>query len=758
LSLGLPTIAALAALCYMVLLGGTAEGELQPVLRLVNAGLAAALILYYVLKGPAQADRVDRYVLAAVVLFSGAAVLSAFPRQSFDALLAALTYGAGLFMARERLHPSTVRVAFVRVLMGLSLLLTLITFDRWIPPVLEWSSIADWRALPPLDLNLPAAPWGHRHDLALLCAMLYPSWWIGPGTSLRRASAIVIGALTLVLILVDGSRMLWLAVSVATAFLAIPPIVVRWQARRDLPRLLAGGTVAAAILLATGAGAALVDRLSSVASLAWRGAMWGSLTDAWLTRPFAGFGPGSFPWVLQLTDYFNTSSYAPRHPDSVLFQLLGEAGLLGIAALLVLMAGLLPSILRSHSSAARWSLVAFAVAGLGSNPTDFAFVLVVAIGWAAYAVPHQPVESRVQASWNRGALAAALLGLGVAGLAYSLTLVAAFGYDHARESIEAGREAAAIGSLDLAVTLDPDMALYSRQRGTLHYLLKDQPAAIQDLSRATQLNPSDDLAWRTLAFAYAAADDQRGAQLATDRAVTVQRSDPTNLLLLAQWQRDAGLNADALATLGEVVQAWPAVIGAADWRDVLPDSATTADAIDEAVSRWERRSPSPEPFSGQAIWLAVLGNRPDLVEEAIRLSGTTRPLALATVSVFRCDANAASVLDHLAPGERRTYLYWLLRLRESALAGAIDQASLRMVDITGGTSLSVGAAGGTLNPLNENGAPGFSADAWGYRRSPIEWPADAIALPSPEAGAARWLLDPRGAMRETGLTARLRQC
>jgi len=757
-SIGLPTIAALAAFCYVVLVGGTSEGELQPVLRVVNAALGAGLILYYVLKAPAQADRVDYGVLAAVILFSGAAVLSAFPRQSFDALLAALTYAAGLFVAREQLRRPAVRVALVRVLMGLSVLLTLITIDRWIPRVLEWSSIADWRLLPPLDLNFSAAPWGHRHDLALLCAMLYPSWWIGAKSSLRRAGAIVIGALTLVLILIDGSRMLWLAVAIATAFVAIPPIVVRWHAKRDLPRVLAGGTVAAAILLATGAGAALVDRLSSVASLAWRGAMWGSLTDAWLTRPLAGFGPGSFPWVLQLTDYFNTSSYAPRHPDSVLFQLLGEAGLLGVAALLALMAGLLPSILRGHSVAARFALVAFAVAGLGSNPTDFAFVLAVAIGWAAYAVPHQPLESRLQTSWNRATLAAALLGLGVAGLAYSLTLVAAFAYDHARNSIDAGREAAAVASLDLAVTLDPEMALYSRQRGTLRYVLKDQSAAIEDLSRATRLNPSDDLAWRTLALAYAAAGDPRGAQLATHRAVTVQRSDPTNLLLLAHWQRDAGLNADALATLGEVVQAWPAVVGAAHWQDVLPDSATTADVVDEAVRRWERRSPSPEPFSGQATWLAVLGNRPDLVEEAIRLSGTTRPLALATLTVFHCDANAASVLDHLAAGERRTYLYWLLRLRESALAGALDQGSLRMVDITAGTSLAVGAAGTTLNPLDENGAPGFSADAWGYRRPPIQWPADAIALPSPERGAARWLLDPRGAMRDAGLTARLQPC
>jgi tetratricopeptide (TPR) repeat protein len=756
-SVGILTIAALAAFCYVVLLGGTAEGEVQPLLRLANAGLAAALILYYVLKAPGRADRMDLGILAGLVLFSAAALLSVFPRQSFDALLAVTTYAAALFVARELMARATARVAFIRVLMALSALLALITVDRWFPAFLEWWSIAGWSVLPPLDLNLAAAPWGHRHDLALLSAMLYPSWWIGRGSPLQRACAVVIGGLTLALVVIDGSRMLWLALVVATAFLVVPRIVRRWEPNRDLRLLLVGGTLAAAVLFTTGAGAALLDRLSSLSSLAWRGAMWGPLTEAWLSHPLAGLGPGSFPWVLQLTDYFNTSSYAPRHPDSVLFQLLAEGGLLGLAALSVVVASLVPAILGGRSLAARWALIGFAVAGFGSNPTDFAFLLAVAIAWAAYAVPHEQIEGQ-EHSWNRVTLTAALGSLGVAGVAYSLTLAASFAYEQARTAIEAGRLAPALTPLDVAVTLDPEMALYSRQRGTLHYLLKDEISAIRDLTHATELNPSDDLAWRTLGLAAAAGGNQAAAESAIRRALAAQRSDPTNLLLLADWQTDTGRGADALATLGEVVQSWPWTIGAPGWGNVIRPSTTTQQVIEEAIARWQRMDPSPEPFSGQGIWLATLGGRPDLIEGAIEQSGTSRSLAQATIAVFRCDSNAARLLERLPASERRTYLYWLLRLRESAMRGSLDAGALRIVEITGGASLSFDEAQARLNPLNENGAPGFSADAWGYRRPPINWPADVIALPSPGAGAARWLLDPLGAMQEADVEGRLPHC
>ena len=78
-------LAGLAALCYLVLLGGTAPGEVWPFLRLINACIGAAAIVYFVLRAPGRADRLDHGVLAAVVLFAIAGTLSQHPRQSLDA-------------------------------------------------------------------------------------------------------------------------------------------------------------------------------------------------------------------------------------------------------------------------------------------------------------------------------------------------------------------------------------------------------------------------------------------------------------------------------------------------------------------------------------------------------------------------------------------------------------------------------------------------------------------------------------------------
>jgi hypothetical protein len=50
-----------------------------------------------------------------------------------------------------------------------------------------------------------------------------------------------------------------------------------------------------------------------------------------------------------------------------------------------------------------------------------------------------------------------------------------------------------------------------------------------------------------------------------------------------------------------------------------------------------------------------------------------------------------------------------------------------------------------LNPLDENGFFGLSADTWGYRRPPVTWPDLLGPMPSPDAAYQRWLLDPAGA-------------
>lgn len=751
-------ILAVLALTYFVFLGEFGQRDPHPILRILNAVAAGALIVTYIVRAPSQTDRVDRGILLALLLFATAAVVAQFPRQAFDALLAALLYAAAFFVARTLLASEAGRLAFVRCLIGLSAVLTFLTAARWLLPALEWWSLTGWTVIPPLDLNLNANPWGHRHDLTLLLVMLYPSWWIGRIGPRRAAGATVFGALTLLIVLVDGSRNLWLAVALASAALFIPVAWRHWP--RDRGRQVAVGIGLLASIVAVAASGVLgsvLERIFTTGPIAARGAMWGPLLDAWLAQPVAGYGPGSFPWVLQLTDYFDTKSWAPRHPDSVIFQLLPEAGLLGVAAVLVVTVTLLPAVLRGRSQAAGWVLFTFALAGLAANPTDFGFLVAVAIGWAAFAIPRS-VEGPIPMPVGRRYVTLASLGcFAVIAVAWIATSVADIAYLSARSSIHGERVAEAIPRLELARRLDPGMALYARQLGTAQLVTDDIPRAIESLEVAVQLNPSDDAAWRTLALAHAASGDSAPAWAALEQAVETQRSDPTNLLLTAKWQMQDGRDDDAFATLAEILQAWPETVAAPGWSELLPPGVTTLDLIEVALDRWSRGLPTPRVADGQDTLLAAMAGHTDAAEAFAR-EWLGLSLGPAYAAVMACDPDASAQLAEAPGNVRRTSVYWSLVVRQSRLDGHPDGRAERLLAIMTGAPLSSPLTDETLNPVNENGVGGFSADIWGYRREPITWANDGPQLPDPGVGAGRWLFEPRQAVADADLDATLPRC
>lgn len=742
-------LGAAAALVYVVLIGGTSIGELDPRLWVVNAGIAGAFLVWYLVRAPAHADRSDRAVLLAVIVFAAAAVLSQFPRQSFDAVLAALTYAAGLFAARGILAAAPARAILVRSLMALSLLVTFTTAALWLPLFFGWWQLTDWGVIPPFDLAVPSEPWGHRHDLALLTAMLYPSWWIGRPSPLRAAAATVLGVLGFTVVIVDGSRTLWLAVAVATAAVGAPPAfrAIR-RSRRLRFVLLASSMAGACLLLVTGVAGSLLDRTLNINTLSARSAMWGSLTEVWLANPVAGLGPGSFPWALQQTDYFNTHTWAPRHPDSALFQLLPEAGLLGLIAATCLAFAFVPAVLRSRSAAAQWSLVAFGVAGIGANPTDFAFLVVVAVAWIAYAQPRQDLGPRTAHQGARVMRALSFAALAAIGAAYLATVGAGFSYASAREAANRDDLPAAARHLSSAITLDPGMALYWRQRGVAR-LLAGQPAtAVSDLMQATSHNSSDDMGWRTLALALRDAEEPNRAGAALDEAIRTHRADPTNLLLRAQWALDAGQDPVALEALAEIVQAWPATVSAPAWDALVSSSEfTTEDVIEAAMDRWDRKLGASD---GNLALLAILADRGDVISRVREGDGRETALNRATIASYQCDPSVREILATASDSDRRDNLYWELLIRDASTRGGRERRAERLFQLMTGVTLDPAGAETVLDPLGENDIVGFSADRWGYRRSSIAWPPYEDQLPSPAAGIMRWRLDPRGASDAAG--------
>jgi hypothetical protein len=503
---------------------------------------------------------------------------------------------------------------------------------------------------------------------------------------------------------------------------------------------------------------ALLERLTNLSNVGFRLAMWEPLTGAWLSRPLVGFGPGSFPWVLQRTAYFDSNSYAPRHPDSAIFQLLPEAGLLGVLAAGIVLAVIVPRLFSGRSTAGRWALIAGLISALAANPTDFGYLVIILIGWVGLALPNDAVVRDAEPRGGRRLTSWAIVGCALTvGAASTATLVASVLYDQGREAISAGAMVEARGHLDGAIALDPGLALYRRQRGAIALVTGDTRGAESDLKQATVMNETDDLAWRTLALAQLAAGDRQGAVASIVHAVRVHRSNPSNLLLLATLERELGRVGDARVTLAEVVQAWPGIVYAPGWSGFIGNYVGTGEIVDLATQRWLDGLQAPEATGGQLLILVASNPRSDLRDRAIAASGLGDELGNATIAAATCTEPAVE-LNAVSPAGRRLLQYWQLRIRVAALEGTRDEAALSLVEAWG-AGPSVGAwPKAALNPLNEDEAHGFSTDTWGYRRQPVDWNAYTLRLPAPSAGSARWLLDPRSAAVESGLGDRIPRC
>jgi O-antigen ligase len=754
----LPAIGAVAVFAYFVLVGDLGWRDMPSVVRLFSIVLAACIVGIYLARAPRRADRFDRDILLALLVFAIASVFSRFPRQSFDSVLAALLYASALFVARGILARDSARRIFIACLMALSVLLTILTATQLIVPFVEWWARTNWATVPPLDLKVVPEPWVFRYEIALLLLLLYPSWWVGRMTRFRVFAGLVVGILIVAIGVIVGSRTVWLAAGGGAAAI-VTPLVRRgfqWDARRvAFLGAIIGGVIAS--LFASGLGTTLVERVLRAAPIAERGSMWGPLLEAWTERPLVGYGAGSFPWLLQLTDYFDTNSLSPRHADSAIVQLVVEEGLIGVIAALVVLLAVLPAVFRGRSRAAPFALVACLVAEVGLNPAEFAFLTAAAIGWVAFAAPRVPqARSRIR---NSDAMPLRVLRIGAAsliGLAFTATTVAALAYSSARETIAEGDLQGGDTWLEIAAALDPGLAIYPRQLGTLRLIAGDPQAAIGALERATATNPADDLAWRVLGLAYAEVGDGAGSKSAIQRATELQRSDATNLLLMAASLRGEGNEAAVTDVLAEIVQAWPLIVAAPGWTEFVSPSSTK-EILVMARDRWLHGLPSPEPLSVQPLLLGVMTglNDESLERVRIRMSPTMRDEYIA---VMRCDPNAGAILRAAHEVDRRQATYWALtvRLAELETGSSVDYRRLHRI-MTGDDLLSAPLRR-ALNPLYVNGVRGSNTDIWGYRRLPISWPESAWDLPSPDSGFARWHREPIDAVREAGIADILDGC
>lgn len=731
----------LLAFAYFVLIGGTPLGDASPRLLLVNILLGAALVWAYLRSVRTDADLVDRLALLGYLLFLGTILLSAFPRQSFDVALSTLGLLAAFHLARRELRDPTSRRWLMAVLAEIALLVGAIALANWGGWWAVWFS--EFGTAPPQAFPFTGLIFGHRHDVAILLVLCVPAaiGWRG-----RRGMAVAVTTMAVALgaVFLEGSRNVWLAAALATLVVAIPPVVTRLRRAPPSRRVVMTGVAAFLGLVVVAFVSGLWERMTGLSTFAGRLHLWDASVHVWLLDPFSGLGPGSFPWLLQLTDYFKDETFTPRHPDGAIPQLLAEAGLLGLAAAACVGAALVAGIRRASQLDWRavWSLAFFGFACLFANPTDFGFLLAVALTWASIATPpasNTPLE-RLGRAWPR--VHRPSLAAGVVILIAALTFAAAgLAHERAAGLAHRGRTAEAESLLLLAVTLDPAMGLYERELGVTLLGSGQLDAAAAHLRRATTINGSDAVALRALAEAELARGEPAAAAAAAEAAVALARSNVANLVTLARTAAASGHDDLALNLIAEAVAASPELTALDMGAIGLP--FTSQEALEAALAYWMDDRPIPGPVVLQPAWLTGLAGRDDLLPTAQMLAEAEIAELVHLAMSCRFDA-ALALSDAALQRQANRPEYWDARyLVESAADGPVDLT----ITLGGELSSAIGLAEGSFTLPNNLVA--ISTDRWGYGRTPMVPPAIENVMPSMTTLFSAWMRDARATAAAT---------
>ena len=741
-AVALPAAAVSLLFAYVVLVGGTPAGEQGVFARAIGAVVGGGLIAYYATRLGSHNDLLDRAILVSVVLFGVVALCAQSQRESLRALLTAFAYAAALYTARRVLLDTRVLATLLSTMRLLGLILGISFLALWASFAVQFASATQFRFLPPLSLALPTLWWGNRHDITLLLLMLTPAFFFPIGWYRARVlKLLALGSIAGVTLL-DGSRNNVAAVVVASILGgAILRHGALWSAVRNKRGLL---LVVAGILFAVCAGFVLrnelTGRLLNTNTLGARGDLWTASLNAWAQRPITGWGGGFFPFALQQTSYFGANLFAPRHPDSELMQLLAEGGLVGVAAAASVAVGAVVGMLRGPARLpAIWGVLVFGIAGFGANPSDFAFLIATALVWLAIAAPPARVAFRTRPT-PRPARAAGGVLLVVVAATWLSVQMASVAWSYARDEVSRGDLAAALRAVKVATSLDPSKAIYVRERGILLFELGDAAASERYLLHAARLNPADPITFRALALQATESGNVPAATHFAARAVELQSSSLPDLVVYSYVLQKAGNRDQAANAIGQAVQIAPWILGVSNWADFSPD-VSAVQALNRALELWSTGSFAIESDRVSSLWLAYLGDRPDLADSVVTADPALRTEAVALQFALNCDGKAAKkVLDSAMASSLDQADYWAIRMLADSLTHAPTEPDAQAYRLLTGRGVRQGTASIALSAYAD-GSTYQARDEWGYRRHSLDIASSAMTIPSASA-FTDWLLAP----------------
>ena len=676
------------------------DPRLQLGLHLVAAIAIGGVVVLAWRGGLLPRTPLDRPIAALLVVY-GAATLSAWNiGLSVPALAGILATAAmlpvGLLALRHR-PDWTALIAVVPVLALSAGAVVVLAWRR-----VEWV-MAGGVGWPPIRLPNDANPFGGVAVPPFVILAAVPVAMLVSQRYVRRALVIGLLAVGLPFTLLSGSRSAWIAITVATLAMALPLArKLRGIPRPTLP--LAAGAVGIVAILAFSI-AFIAPRLSETSSLAYRGRLWDATLTVWRGDPWLGIGPGGMPYARQ-----TVAPLLQPHSHNVALGILGDAGIVGLLAALILFAVFLWVARPKAGStlagrAAYAAIVGIAIAFMTEDLTflpnfNLLLLLLVAIALLdARVVSWRPIEHRLRIT-------------APAGVATAVLLVCVLLGDAAAVSYGAGVDAAAVKDwamaqdrLAFAVLLDPLQPAGPKALAVAADWNGSNDLARRNAERAVELNPGDGSSWTNLSLLCLAERDRQCALNALDHAV-----------------RTSGESASAQINAAVVYAALdqPANADAA-YRSAMLTTWQTAFAL-----AWPRRVPlGEEPAYEQgltAYQLNLLVARRiegDRLRPAAYTAASIRALAFAMAGDKAAAHAAIAVAMREAPGDQITWDLIALMRRHW---GEDDSSALRIGAVIRGGSLA-------SEPL---GIPPLSRDIAAFRN----YPADALV-----SGGQRLLID-----------------
>jgi O-antigen ligase len=491
------------------------------VLHLFALAAVGGLVVAAVRGVPLPRTRIDLPVLVLLVALAVATLAAQNHGLAIRALSASLAYVLLLPVAllALRLHPGWVVWSVVVPTLALGVgALALLLWHR-----AQWWVVGGPGFLPPVRIGHEATAFGSVAVPPFVLVCLVPLILLLADGPWRRWLLGILALTGVPLTLLSGSRSAWVTIAVAGLILAVPMVrrlrmPARWAAREVA--IAGGALVVAALGLAF-----IAPRLTAISSLVYRGFLWQDTLAAWSASPILGIGPGTMPYARQAAAGALTFPVRQPHSHNVALGLLGDAGIVGLAAgLAVFVTFVVVARPRAGSTwagrAAYAILVGLAAGFLFEDLTFLPGLDLLVILLAAVALEDAGAVRWVTAALPRPRAAVAPV-LGAAALLLVLVLgdAAAIAYRNGIDAAGDREWTDASASLQRSVALDPWQPAGPKSLAVAAAWAGDPTLARASAQRAVALNPGDGASWTNLALLCLEAGDTDCARDAAGHAV-----------------------------------------------------------------------------------------------------------------------------------------------------------------------------------------------------------------------------------------------